>query len=392
MSRSLTKLETLKPGINKRYERYLQHIQERELRRAGGNTSRHTRGEVSEHEHALDAAINGPRRQIAAGDNRDLAVKLARQEIQRRATVRRTTHEAAGIEDDVSSARIPTLQPDGDGQGTVKDNRSIVDNDLDRQMQNIRLELDRRKDTDIQHHKAKPSSRHDSLRYPTVPEKSAYNPKSPFTPLSSAHELRPAQGMLKPSKAPGLSPNGDLYDNERWLNTFEGVPEPPPKSPMTGSPTPISEPRSATSTPTQSELQPSTFTFKPAAYLENGQPLRTIFLPPDLRFRFLSIASTNTRLKLETCGILCGTLISNALFISKLVIPDQESTSDTCDTINESDLFDYCDAEDLMVLGWIHTHPTQSCFMSSRDLHTHCGYQVMMPESIAIVCAPSRGE
>jgi len=45
-----------------------------------------------------------------------------------------------------------------------------------------------------------------------------------------------------------------------------------------------------------------------------------------------------------------------------------------------------------MVLGWIHTHPTQTCFMSSRDLHTHCGYQVMMPESIAVVCAPSKGE
>ena len=28
--------------------------------------------------------------------------------------------------------------------------------------------------------------------------------------------------------------------------------------------------------------------------------------------------------------------------------------------------------------------------MSSRDLHTHCGYQVMLPESIAIVCAPSK--
>jgi hypothetical protein len=28
--------------------------------------------------------------------------------------------------------------------------------------------------------------------------------------------------------------------------------------------------------------------------------------------------------------------------------------------------------------------------MSSRDLHTHCGYQIMMPESIAIVCAPTK--
>ncbi len=36
----------------------------------------------------------------------------------------------------------------------------------------------------------------------------------------------------------------------------------------------------------------------------------------------------------------------------------------------------------------IHTHPTQSCFMSSMDLHTHVAYQQMLPEAIAIVCAP----
>jgi STAM-binding protein len=132
------------------------------------------------------------------------------------------------------------------------------------------------------------------------------------------------------------------------------------------------------------------FTFKPAAYLENGTPLRTLFLPTTLRKQFLAVASSNTRLNLETCGMLCGILKSNALFITRLVIPEQTSTSDTCETTNEQGLFDYCDQEELMVLGWIHTHPTQTCFMSSRDLHTHVGYQVMMPESIAIVCAPSK--
>jgi STAM-binding protein len=139
-----------------------------------------------------------------------------------------------------------------------------------------------------------------------------------------------------------------------------------------------------------SDLHPSDFTFKPSSYLENGTPLRTIFISPDLRKQFLHIAGPNTRRNLETCGMLCATLMSNAFFISKLVIPEQESTSDTCEMINESGFFDYCDSEDLMVLGWIHTHPTQTCFMSSRDLHTHAGYQAMLAESIAIVCAPSK--
>ncbi|MQM12425.1 hypothetical protein Taro_045343 [Colocasia esculenta] len=34
------------------------------------------------------------------------------------------------------------------------------------------------------------------------------------------------------------------------------------------------------------------------------------------------------------------------------------------------------------------THPSQSCFMSSIDLHTQYSYQVMLPEAVAIVMAP----
>jgi len=34
------------------------------------------------------------------------------------------------------------------------------------------------------------------------------------------------------------------------------------------------------------------------------------------------------------------------------------------------------------------THPSQTAFLSSVDLHTHCSYQLMMPEALAIVCAP----
>jgi STAM-binding protein len=30
--------------------------------------------------------------------------------------------------------------------------------------------------------------------------------------------------------------------------------------------------------------------------------------------------------------------------------------------------------------------------MSSRDLHTHAGYQMMLAESVAVVCAPSKGD
>jgi STAM-binding protein len=71
-----------------------------------------------------------------------------------------------------------------------------------------------------------------------------------------------------------------------------------------------------------------------------------------------------------------------------LLIPKQLSTSDTCATTHEEEIFAYQDKYKLLTLGWIHTHPTQSCFLSSVDLHTHCSYQGMLDEAIAIVVSP----
>jgi len=396
VNKSLAKLEVLKPRINKRYERYVQPISDRNARAValghGGIEPSRDIGEAGfQHHSASDPAINGTTRELAAGENRDLAVKLAHKEIQRRATSRRSPRQAGSSEDKEQERRVAGMWADWE-KALARDSQSILDDDLNRQMQDIRLQIDDKKATTLGDGKT-PVSRHDdTFNYPTVPEKSAYEMWTPPTIPLSASKQRPAKGILKPLKAPEVPRKEQLhYQNGSPLYN-QGVPELPAKSARTGSAPQNADAESTAARPVQAELQPSTFTFKPSAYLENGQPLRTIFLPPDLRAQFLSIASANTRANLETCGILCGTLISNALFISKLVIPDQESTSDTCDTINESDLFDYCDAEDLMVLGWIHTHPTQTCFMSSRDLHTHCGYQVMMPESVAIVCAPSKGE
>ncbi|KAI8641468.1 hypothetical protein BD408DRAFT_418087 [Parasitella parasitica] len=126
------------------------------------------------------------------------------------------------------------------------------------------------------------------------------------------------------------------------------------------------------------------------ASTERGEPLRKMLLPEGIHSKFLSIAQPNTNNKIETCGILAGTLKNNVLKITTLIIPKQIGTSDTCTTENEEDLFDIQDKHDLLTFGWIHTHPTQSCFLSSVDLHTHCSYQLMLPEAIAIVCAPAQ--
>ncbi|KAK9457572.1 hypothetical protein V1511DRAFT_494001 [Dipodascopsis uninucleata] len=132
----------------------------------------------------------------------------------------------------------------------------------------------------------------------------------------------------------------------------------------------------------------SSIEHKAKATTEGGSSLRTIFLPSELRSSFLDIALPNTKRKLETCGILCGKLNRNAFFVTHLAIPEQESTTDTCVTKDEESLFSFLDENELFTLGWIHTHPTQTCFLSSIDLHTQNSYQLMLAESIAIVCAP----
>ncbi|XP_021907047.1 LOW QUALITY PROTEIN: AMSH-like ubiquitin thioesterase 3 [Carica papaya] len=104
---------------------------------------------------------------------------------------------------------------------------------------------------------------------------------------------------------------------------------------------------------------------------------------------FLRLARENTRKNLETCGVLAGSLKNRVFHITTLIIPKQESTSDSCQTLNEEEIFEVQDRLSLFPLGWIHTHPTQTCFMSSVDLHTHYSYQIMLPEAIAIVMAPT---
>ena len=103
---------------------------------------------------------------------------------------------------------------------------------------------------------------------------------------------------------------------------------------------------------------------------------------------FMKLAKSNTNKNLETCGVLAGSLKNRKFYITALIIPKQESTSDSCQTTNEEEIFEVQDKQSLFPLGWIHTHPTQSCFMSSIDVHTQYSYQIMLPEAIAIVMAP----
>ncbi|XP_034939769.1 STAM-binding protein-like A [Chelonus insularis] len=133
-------------------------------------------------------------------------------------------------------------------------------------------------------------------------------------------------------------------------------------------------------------------TDKPMSLEPRKQGLRKIIVPTKIIREFLILSYVNTMNNKETCGILAGKLEKDQLSITHLLIPKQSGSSDSCVTHNEEEIFDYQDQHNLITLGWIHTHPTQTAFLSSVDLHTHCSYQLMMAEAIAIVVAPKYDE
>jgi len=127
---------------------------------------------------------------------------------------------------------------------------------------------------------------------------------------------------------------------------------------------------------------------KSSSVAETEESLRNVFIDEELLSQFMKLSIRNTRNDIETCGILAGILKKNSLFVTYLIIPEQTGSSDSCAMIHEDDVFKIQDEKGLMTIGWIHTHPSHDCFLSSVDLHTHASYQFLLAESIAIVMAP----
>ncbi|KAK4762624.1 hypothetical protein SAY86_008392 [Trapa natans] len=117
--------------------------------------------------------------------------------------------------------------------------------------------------------------------------------------------------------------------------------------------------------------------------------LQDVHISERLMEDFLELAKDNTEKDLETCGVLGAFLDSGTFYVTTLIIPKQESSSNSCLAKNEEEVFAIQHEHSLFPVGWIHTHPSQSCFMSSIDLHTQYSYQVMVPEAFAIVMAPT---
>ncbi|KAL5514611.1 hypothetical protein ACEPAG_1927 [Sanghuangporus baumii] len=200
-----------------------------------------------------------------------------------------------------------------------------------------------------------------------------YGPReAPPHSHSRSHSASPHPSVpQRPYEMPQPQPSPYSHQTQVNLTIPTATGLPPPRASPARSPAP-----SATPAP-------------PSAPVPGVQELRTVSFPRAVLPRFLAIAAVNTAKNRETCGLLLGKPKSGSkLIVTTLLIPKQHSTSDTCNMDEEELVLEFTEKRGLIILGWIHTHPTQSCFMSSVDLHTHSGFQCMLPESFAVVCAP----
>ncbi|KAJ3770207.1 hypothetical protein FB446DRAFT_745078 [Lentinula raphanica] len=237
-----------------------------------------------------------------------------------------------------------------------------------------------------------------SQRFST-PAKSS---RSPYPPPLTTMSPPPPDRIEYPKlmslhqKAQGYRPSQDSMFTQTWnrdhysfsdafpqRENHHPLPQPPSQPPYAGPHQTAPAPQAV---PTESKPSNSSSSSNSPA---SPGGLKIVHLPRDCLNRFLTIAKVNTARNRETCGLLLGKDRGSKYVVTTLLIPKQHSTSDTCTMDEEESILQVTEERGLITLGWIHTHPSQSCFMSSVDLHTHSAFQRMLPESFAVVCAPS---
>jgi len=193
--------------------------------------------------------------------------------------------------------------------------------------------------------------------------------ESPSAPPPSYNEVTSDLHNLYPEASSGGPTSTPQFDR-----TTKPVPVPSPSHVITAATLPSPSP--SPSVPNRA-LKPATTT----------TGLRSVAVPGDLVVKFLDIARVNSDRGIETLGTLGGQLRNNKFMVSHLLIPRQVGKSDSCTMDGLEDVWDIHDKENIIFLGWIHTHPAYSVFLSSVDMHNQYEWQHMLPEAIATVCS-----
>ncbi len=94
----------------------------------------------------------------------------------------------------------------------------------------------------------------------------------------------------------------------------------------------------------------------------------------------------------ETAGLLIGHLDEGVLYVDEIEVGEQEGTSVHV-TMSDQALVNAVmkvsnRTDNKTIVGWWHTHPGLTSFMSGTDINTQSNYQNLFPEAIAIVIDP----
>ncbi len=82
--------------------------------------------------------------------------------------------------------------------------------------------------------------------------------------------------------------------------------------------------------------------------LANSFPIKMLCLLGDC----MQANRPQTPAHIHTCSCLLQS--QNTLRVTHIIVPKQKGNSDSCETVNEEELFDVQDQYDLITLGWIH--------------------------------------
>lgn len=136
------------------------------------------------------------------------------------------------------------------------------------------------------------------------------------------------------------------------------------------------EPPAQKPLPTLDEVAPQSQEMEHVEVQKDNGPhhgLNTVYLPKLIIAEFMKIAQLNTSKNTETCGLLSGKLRrikkssikqQSAYLVTHLIIPHQTGTPNSCVMENEELVANYQIDNNLITLGWIHTHPTQTVFLA----------------------------
>lgn len=136
----------------------------------------------------------------------------------------------------------------------------------------------------------------------------------------------------------------------------------------------------------------------PESDIDSGMP--TIYLDWNVAKRLQFEAQRSIETDLEVAGILLGTRSpdNSIIKVSHIAVARDEDSSPVHfkftysvwdDLIDQMDEMSQKAGEELLLLGWYHTHPNMAVFLSRYDLRTHRDFA--RPYQFALVLAPKAG-